>query len=112
MFAGPFSEIRCSHVETLQLGNQQGRNMEAQISSLSLTRQDVPDRSSGPVDELAGRTDSSSGHYGQHTKHRTLILYWIFGFTFCIQDGEELNHTHVNLVIMYVLVMRCLMFWR
>jgi len=36
-------------------------------------RQDVPDRFPGPVDAFGRRTGSGSGHYGEHTKHRSLL---------------------------------------
>ncbi|AQK72737.1 Casein kinase 1 [Zea mays] len=36
-------------------------------------KQDVPHRFTGPADALAKRTGSGSGHYGEHTKHRTLL---------------------------------------
>ncbi|OEL28466.1 Casein kinase 1-like protein 6 [Dichanthelium oligosanthes] len=36
-------------------------------------RQDVPDRFPGPVDAFGRRTGSGSGHYGEHTKHKTLL---------------------------------------
>ncbi|CAN6238684.1 unnamed protein product [Urochloa humidicola] len=35
-------------------------------------RQDVPDRFP-PIDAFGRRTGSGSGHYGEHTKHRTLL---------------------------------------
>ncbi|CAD6250243.1 unnamed protein product [Miscanthus lutarioriparius] len=37
------------------------------------TRHDVPERFTGPADAFARRTGSGSGHYGEHTKHRTLL---------------------------------------
>jgi len=36
-------------------------------------RQDVPDRFPGPVDAFGRRTGSGSGHYGEQTKHRSLL---------------------------------------
>ena len=67
--------VSCAHFEILHLGNKQGGNLEAQIFwILSLTaRHDVPERFTGPADAFARRTSSGSGHYGEHTKHRTLL---------------------------------------
>jgi len=36
-------------------------------------RQDVPGRFPGPVDAFGRRTGSGSGHYGEQTKHRSLL---------------------------------------
>lgn len=62
-------------LKILHLGNKQGGILEAQIFGFSLltARHDVPERFSGPADAFARRTGSGSGHYGEHTKHRTLL---------------------------------------
>jgi len=36
-------------------------------------RHDVAERFTGPADAFTRRTGSGSGHYGEHTKHRTLL---------------------------------------
>jgi len=96
-----------THFGMLYLWNKQGGNWKPAGSLLLIcfltARQDVPDRFPGPVDAFGRRTGSGSGHYGEHTKHRSLldtllapktvrnsqsnsidILVWILGGCVCI----------------------------
>jgi len=66
-----------THFGMLYLWNKQGGNWKPAGSLLLIcfltARQDVPDRFPGPVDAFGRRTGSGSGHYGEQTKHRSLL---------------------------------------
>jgi len=66
-----------THFGMLYLWNKQGGNWKPAGSLLLIcfltARQDVPGRFPGPVDAFGRRTGSGSGHYGEQTKHRSLL---------------------------------------